>query len=223
MTFRNEKFAASAWVVFSKASTLVASSAIALALAGCRPDDTGTKVAGWALVDPTQRHPIIVSQEPQTLTFNVPKGSQGLSPQQRAQLLGFAASSRASDAGNSRLVIEAPAGSANEAAAIQSVQQIRQLLSDNGFSESSISVEPYSGEGSHPPIRVSYLRFVAEGPECGHWTTNLARDPYNLPNPNIGCANQRNLAAMVANPADLLGPRTMSDRSGERRDVTWNK
>ena len=39
----------------------------------------------------------------------------------------------------------------------------------------------------------------------------------------MGCANQHNLAAMIANPADLLGPRSETDRSGERRDTVWDK
>lgn len=45
----------------------------------------------------------------------------------------------------------------------------------------------------------------------------------NVPYPNLGCANQRNLAVMVANPADLLGPRTETARSSERRDQVWGK
>ena len=56
------------------------------------------------------------------------------------------------------------------------------------------------------PIRLSYLRYVAEAPECGQWPTNLAEDYRNLPYPNLGCAQQHNLAAQIANPADLLGP-----------------
>jgi len=43
-------------------------------------------------------------------------------------------------------------------------------------------------------MRLSYLRYVAEGPECGRWTTNLAEDPRHLPYPNFG-AQQRKLAA----------------------------
>ena len=34
---------------------------------------------------------------------------------------------------------------------------------------------------------------------------------------------QHNLAAMVANPADLLGPRTMTPAARERRDIVWDK
>ena len=67
------------------------------------------------------------------------------------------------------------------------------------------------------------MRYVAEAPECGQWPINVAYEPNNLPMANTGCASQRNLAAMVANPADLVAPRTMTPRSGERRDVTWDK
>ncbi len=206
------------------ARRVMAASLLVLAVAGCKHDEEGAQVAGWALVDPAQRHPILVSQQPQTLEIHIAKGSPGLSPKARADLLAFADRARASDAGNSRLIISAPSGGPNEVPAMQAVGQIRRLLSDNGFSESSIAVEAYLDEFERdPPIRVSYLRYIADAPECGAWPTNLAREPNNLPYPNLGCANQRNLAAMVANPADLLGPRTESDRASERRDVTWDK
>ena len=98
------------------------------------------------------------------------------------------------------------------------------LLNDHGFGQDAISVEAYSAEGAaDPPIRVSYLRYVAEPPQCGDWSANLAYDPTNLPYPNLGCSQQRNLAVMVANPSDLLGPRSETARSGERRDQVWGK
>ena len=42
--------------------------------------DPGAHVAGWTLIDPTQRHPIMVSQQPATLNVRVARGSQGLTP-----------------------------------------------------------------------------------------------------------------------------------------------
>jgi pilus assembly protein CpaD len=51
----------------------------------------------------------------------------------------------------------------------------------------------------------------------------MAEDPRNLPYPNFGCAQQHNLAAQVANPADLLGPRTVEPADGERRAVVFDK
>lgn len=176
------------------------------------------------MVDASQRHPIIVSQEPQTMQLRIPASSGGLSPRQRADVLEFADRSRASDAGNSRMVIQAPGGGENEIAAMHAVGEIRQILGDIGFADSSIAVEAYHADGSRDaPVRVSYLRYVAEAPVCGYWPTNLAEQRDNGNYPNFGCATQRNLAVQVANPADLLGPRTESDRPGERRDVVWDK
>jgi pilus assembly protein CpaD len=39
----------------------------------------------------------------------------------------------------------------------------------------------------------------------------------------MGCATQRNLAAAVANPEDLIRPRGETPRPGERRDTVWSK
>lgn len=208
----------------SRGSKMVLTLLAACTLAGCKHDG-GAQVAGWALVDPNQRHPIMVSQQPATLQVHVPRGTSGLSPSQRAEVMQFAGSSRATDSGNSRLVIAAPSGASNEVAAMNAVQQIRDILLDGGFSESSIAVEAYTGEGRHePPIRISYMRYVAEGPECGNdWSENLARNPKNFNYPDFGCAQQRNLAAMVANPADLLGPRTEGPRDSNRRDDVYGK
>lgn len=208
----------------SLGTKLLAASAVALTMAGCKTIEDPTRVAGWTLIDSAQRHPILVSQEPTTHLIRIGRGSNGMSSAQRAQLANFADHYRATDSGNSRLVVSVPSGGANEVPAMSAVGEIRSMLTDQGFAEASISVEAYSAEGaSDPPIRVSYLRYVAEPPQCGDWSTNLADEPMNLPYPNLGCANQRNLGVMIANPADLLGPRSETARSGERRDQVWGK
>jgi pilus assembly protein CpaD len=197
----------------------------ALALAGCEHDGNGSQVAGWTLIEPTQRHPIMVSQQPASMNVNVARGSQGLTPSQRADVVDFTSRYKAGDAGNSRLVISAPSASPNEVAAMRAVDDIRTLLLDGGFSDASIVVEAYNDERStEPPIRISYMRYVAEGPECGHdWSENLANTRKNMIAANQGCATQHNLAAMIANPADLLGPRNSGSRYSERRDDVFKK
>lgn len=208
----------------SLGAKLLAASFATLAMTGCKTTDDPTRVAGWTLVDSAQRHPILVSQEPTTHLIRMGRGSNGLSSSQRAQLLDFVAHFRATDAGNSRLIVAVPSGGANEVSAMYAVGEIRSMLNDQGFGQASISVEAYNAEGTgDPPIRVSYMRYVAEPPQCGDWSTNLAYDPMNLPYPNLGCANQRNLAVQIANPADLLGPRTETARASDRRDQVWNK
>ena len=203
---------------------LAAAALLTLSLAGCKTLDNGTRVAGWELTAPTQRHPILVSQQPETMNIAVPRGASGLSASQRADVLSFAQAARMSDAGNTRLVIQAPSGSSNEAAAIAAVHDAGALLRESGFTEANINIEPFDASGqSSPPVKLSFLRYVAEGPECGMFPVNLARDPRNLPAPNHGCTTQKNLAAMVLNPADLLGPRKSESRTAERRLETWQK
>lgn len=204
-------------------AAVAAACAISALLAGCKHDE-GPQVAGWALIDSAQRHPILVTQKPTTMPVRVARGSQGLTPQAKAQVLEFAERFRSMDNGQSRLIIAAPSGASNEASAMQAVGEIRSLLAARGFSESSITVEAYSGDrDATPPILVSYMSYVAEGPECGNWPTNLARQPDNLPHADFGCTTQHNFAAQIANPADLLGPRTMTPRSAERRTAVYDK
>jgi pilus assembly protein CpaD len=209
---------------YAKCVRLSVAAALALTLGGCKTFEEHSRVAGWELTDPLQRHPILVSQQPETLTVAVPRGASGLSNSQRADVLSFAHSARASDAGNTKLVIAAPSGSANETSAIAAVHEVGAILKVNGYTENDINIEPFDATGhSSPPLKISFLRFVAEGPECGKFPTNLAREPRNLSAPNFGCASQKNLAAMVVNPADLLGPPKMTSRPAERRLETWQK
>ena len=202
---------------------IIALAILPAAMAGCQHDQP-TQVAGWTLIDPAQRHPILVSRQPENLALNVGRGSQGLTPMQRARVMEFVSHSKSGDAGNSRFVISAPGGSANEGAARDAADEVHQLLLDGGYSESSIAIGAYQASGRDAPLRISYRRYVAEAPDCGQdWSQNLAANYENTPYPNLGCAVQRNLAVMVSNPADLLGPRTMTERDADRRDVAFAK
>lgn len=195
----------------------------ALVAAACIHNDQGSMVAGWAIIDPAQRHPIMVSAQPETISFRVPGGAYGLTPQQHAQLTAFAERYLARDSRTGKIIIRAPTGSSNEVDSMQAVSEIRQFLIEAGFDEPSVTVETYHDRGHQPPIRVSYIQYTAEAPECGYWGSNLAEDPLNVGVPNLGCATQANFAAMVSNPADLLGPRNESARASERRDAVWQK
>lgn len=213
--FRGLRGAGLVLAVCSAAATLAACEAL---------NDKPSFSAGWTLLEPTQRHPIMVQQQPHTMSLRVARGQDGLSPSQRAQLFNFVEKYRATDGGNSKLVISVPAGSPNETASMHAMADIRPMLADRGFNESTVSIEPYAAEGDHQAaIRISYLRFNAEGPECGRWPDNLAESQRNLNYHNFGCAQQKNLAAQIANPADLLGPRTMASGNAARNDVVYEK
>lgn len=202
----------------------LAAASVVLAIPGCGHDNSAGHVAGWAHVDASHRHPIVVSKQPANLSLRVARGAQGLTPAQRSTVVNFLNKYRGGDTGNAKIDIRVPSGTPNEVAALYAVSDLRELLREYGIDETRVAISPYHTEGDHAPaIRVSYSRFVAEGPSCGQWPTNLADDSRHLPHPNMGCATQRNFAAQVANPADLLGPRTMTPASAERRDTQWDR
>ena len=56
------------------------------------------------------------------------------------------------------------------------------------------------------PVTVSFERNLVRLPECAGWNVEPSFNPSNSPHVNFGCATQRNLGMMVANPADLVTP-----------------
>ena len=204
------------------ALTLAAGTAL---LAGCKTlEEPGGHMTGAVVVNHNERHPILVSQEPTSMSLSIPAGSRGLTGGQVAQVEGFLTRFRASDAGNSKLVIAVPQGGANEPAAMRAAGQLNGLIKEAGFGDNAVQVQPYpAGRGSNAPIRFSYMRYVAQGPDCGYWPSNLAGDKRNLNYHNFGCAQQANLAAQIANPADLVTPRTMDASDPERRALVFDR
>src|SRR5206468_3565505 len=76
-----------------------------------------------------------------------------------------------------------------------------------------IAVRPYrpADPGRLATIKLVYPRITAEAGPCGLWPNDLGPSDFsawdsNKPYWNLGCATQRNLAAMVVNPTDVAQP-----------------
>jgi pilus assembly protein CpaD len=59
---------------------------------------------------------------------------------------------------------------------------------------------------------------TAQTNKCGRWPEDIADTTDNKHYANFGCSYQNNLAAQIANPADLLGPRKMTEIDAANRD-----
>ena len=200
----------------------IAIAALVLVLAGCNA--TGRRdVAGWRGASTEERHPIVVDRKEVVLDIAVPAGSYGMTHAQKNDLAAFIRRFKQQDSGGI-LVVRAPNGSRNEIAVMRALDDVRRVAASAGIAPKDAAFETYyAGRVASAPIRVSFMRHVAVGPECGEWPRNVGRDPKNMVYQNFGCATQRNLAAMVANPRDLVEPRGMTPRSSERRDTVWEK
>jgi len=202
------------------AVTLVAVLMIAVPAGGCW--QSPRMQAPFTLSNANERHPITVKQGEALLDLPVSGRARGLSSEQWGQLYAYLGGYQ--ERGTGRLVIKAPTGGANEKAAMRAYDDVRQAMRRVGISPKAVALEPYFAKWDpSAPLRLSYLEYIAQGPDCPDWSENLARDPQNLPWPNMGCATQKNFAAAVADPQDLLYPRQETPRPGERRDTVWRK
>ena len=122
-------------------------------------------------------------------------------------------------AGTGDITIQVPFASANEIAAAETGQAVHYALVRAGVPRSHIRVAPYhfGDRARTSSLRLSYLRVKAVTPTCGLWPETQPTNYRNADYDNFGCATQQNLAAMVANPADLVQPQPMTPPDGARR------
>lgn len=203
---------------------LMVACGLALALAGCVQTEAEQKAYP---IDYRQRHPIVVREGTQTVDVMLGRNRGGLTPDQRADVLAFAQAWR-HEAG-SGIIVEVPHGGPTDQAAADAIKEIRSILSATGVPPNAVFVRNYQpGRTSLASIKLNYSKMTAEAGPCGQWPKDLGPVPEsgyieNLPYWNLGCASQRNLAAMVDNPADLVQPRGETPPWAPRRSVMLEK
>ena len=201
----------------------------AAALAGCQTAQmtTTTGVSGIP-TDYRQRHPIAIKEGDRTVELLIGQARGGLSPAQRADVAAFAHSWKRESSGG--IVVDVPAGTPNSRAAHDALHEVRSILAHSGVAGSAVQVRRH--QPADPRImanlRLNYPRMVAAAGPCGLWPDDIGPSfnrNYNENNPyyNFGCANQRNLAAMVENPADLVQPRGETPVYAGRRSTVLDK
>jgi len=198
----------------------------ALFVCGCTTDQ---QVAGVPDVpaDYRMRHPITMKESDRTLEVFIGTNRGELNATQRAQVLAFGLKWRREATGG--IVIARPVGSGNERAAADSMREIMSILASSGMPPNSIGVRTYQAGGpALATVRVSYPRIAAQAGPCGIWPEDIGpslnRDYFeNQPMWNNGCASQRDLAAMVDNPADLVEPRAETAANTMRRTTVMEK
>jgi pilus assembly protein CpaD len=208
----------------SRMLRLLAASALAASLAGCYQTDTAQVEYPF---DYRQRHPITVREGAQNVEVMVGRNRGGLTPSQRADVVAFAQAWRHES--SSGIIIEIPRGGPTDRAATDSTREIRSILAAVGVPTGAIYVRHYRPTRyALASIKLNYSKLVAEAGPCGEWPRDLGTsfksgDMDNRPFWNLGCASQRNLAAMVENPADLVQPRGETPPYAPRRNTVLNK
>ena len=189
--------------------------AVTALLAGCAQRDSIT--VGAIPDDYRTNHPIVIAEKNQKIDLPVGAGDRGMTGSQRDTLLGFLDGYDKSAAPT--LTIQIPSGSANEVAASAAGRDFARLAVASGVKRNRIVVVSYQAGSSETsaPVRVSYIAVRAQTDKCGRWPDDLAETSENKHYADFGCSYQNNLAAQMANPADLLGPRKQTTIDAENR------
>ncbi|RVD65242.1 CpaD family pilus assembly protein [Mesorhizobium sp. M7A.F.Ca.ET.027.03.2.1] len=199
----------------SRRAVPVLAVAVAALLAGCAQRDSIT--VGAIPDDYRTNHPIVIAEKNQKIDLPVGAGDRGMTGSQRDTLLGFLDGYDRSAAPT--LTIQVPSGSANEVAATAAARDFARLAIASGVKRNRLVVTSYQAASSEisSPVRVAYVAVRAQTDKCGRWPADLVDTSENKHYADFGCSYQNNLAAQMANPADLLGPRKLSTIDAENR------
>jgi pilus assembly protein CpaD len=201
---------------------------LALALGACTHTD---EVATTASVpdDYRLRHPIAIREANRSVVIFVGQARGGLSAEQRADVMGLAQVWL--QEGTGAIVADVPTGTPNARAAADAFREAHALLTAAGVPTRGVVMHQYHPDDPRQlaTLRLSYPKMTAEVGPCGLWPEDLGpsiKDKSYLENKpyyNFGCAYQRNMAAMVDNPSDLVQPRAETGAYTARRTEGFEK
>lgn len=185
-------------------------------LAGCAVGKRDSITVGAVPDDYRTNHPIVISERAEVLDIPVGISQSAMTNAQRVSLEGFIADYDSSAAPVVTIIV--PSGSANEVVAGYIAGELAHVLVKNGVPDYRIVTAAYAaGPAEAAPIRVTYTAMKASAGRCGRWPADLLDNNENRHYANFGCSYQNNLAAQIANPADLLGPRRLGEIDAENR------
>jgi pilus assembly protein CpaD len=175
------------------------------------------------------RHPIAVEEANHSIVVFVGRGRGGLSASQRTDVLGLAQNWVQEATG--AITADVPVNTPNARAAADSFREIQALMAAAGVPPRGLVVHNYhpSDPRQMPAIRLSYSKLAAVAGPCGLWPDDIGPSIKNksyFENKqyyNFGCASQRNMAAMIDNPADLVQPRPETPPYTIRRSEGFDK
>ena len=201
---------------------------LAVALGACK--HTGDEVATASVPDDYRlRHPIAVQEADHSIIVFVGRGRGGISATQRDDVAGMAQAWLKEGTGG--ISIDMPVNTTNARAAADSLREIQATLAASGVPPRAVTVRKYHPEDPRhmAAIQLNFPKISATAGPCGLWPEDIGPSVNNKgyfdnkPYYNFGCSNQRNLAAMVDNPSDLVQPRTETPAYTARRTMSFEK
>ena len=164
--------------------------------------------------DPAVNHPITVEPHFASIKVSFSAPQAGLLPDDAARLDGFVADYLSRGSGS--ISVSAPSGPYSVAA----LDYFGERLFSMGVQRSRILVGTHEGDGR---VEIGFISYNAHADECGDWSKNLGDTASNRAAANFGCAVQKNIAAQVADPRDIIEMRPTDPSDAARRATVLQK
>ncbi|MEM1104531.1 MAG: CpaD family pilus assembly protein [Pseudomonadota bacterium] len=164
-----------------------------------------------------EQHPISIDPQNVAMEIVAEQVGSALSVVDRARVRSFALDYVRR--GHGPITVVLPSGSQNAMASVEVAADIYDALHAAGLERGAVKGATYRAPASSDDaaILVSFTRYVATSTPCGVWDQNIGLSLSNTVTSNFGCATQQNLAAIVADPRDLVAPRGVSAADVGRR------
>jgi pilus assembly protein CpaD len=164
--------------------------------------------------DPVANHPIQVEPRAFMVSLEPPSLSAGLSPGDAGRLGTLVADFL--EKGNGAISIAVPSGPNSS----RTLDYLGEKLAAMGVPRSRIIVGANANDGK---VTVGYMGYAAKLENCADWSHNVGYTTSNEPTENFGCAVQRNIAAQISDPHDMIRPRAETDADAVRRTTVLGK
>lgn len=163
------------------------------------------------------RHEIGVTQHTEYLEVHLDPRDTQLRLGEIANVRGFL--DQYADVGHGPLIVSMPRHADNPQLAVGAVSEIRQFAWETGISYESMLGAAYDATGKpNSPIVMAFKTYKTVAPDCPSLAElDVADVTSNNDLPSLGCSIRTNMAAMIAEPADLLGGRALSEGDRVRR------
>lgn len=180
---------------------------------------TSDYLTGTAL----DRHEIGVSKRTEFLEIAIDPQAGELSSEDRQKIRGFVG--MYAQRGHGPLVLSLPQATANPQLAVTAVAEARAIAWESGIEYDEIAGTAHgAGAAYSQPMILAFQIYDAVAPECAQKSAYDFSDVSSNNNlPTLGCSVRTNLAAMIADPADLLGSRALDPSDLQRREVILEK
>lgn len=170
----------------------------------------GPNEPGGISEDGAANHRIAVEPSFREIKVQFAGGVQGMPPEDAAKFDAFLADYRAH--GNGSIGISVPSGAPSRNA----ITYFGERAAASGIARDKILVSTHDTSNGDFRVDVSYIAYTARTDACGDWSENLSFTLDNTTPRNFGCAVQQNIAAMVADPRDLVQPRSFEPGDANR-------